>query len=163
MERRTFYNEIITDHNINPMHKVKLIDPTAEGSEHASHMECGPGQNQPGTYELRGVNPTCGDDIVLEIKLAEDGNTIEDGGFTGSGCAISQASADIMLDMMIGRSLPEAMALKDKFLAMIKGTASEENIEELEEAGALRDIAHMPSRVKCAVLGWHTFEEMFPE
>ena len=83
-----------------------------------------------------------------------------DGAFEGSGCAISQASADIMLDLIIGKSEEEARHLADLFLRMIKGEASENEIEELEEAGALVDVSHMPARVKCAVLGWHTMEEM---
>ena len=79
---------------------------------------------------------------------------------SGSGCAISQASADMMLDLIIGQKKEDAMALADKFLKMIKGTATPEEIEELDEASALKDIAHMPARVKCAVLGWHTMDEM---
>ena len=89
-----------------------------------------------------------------------DEGIIEDGAFVGDGCAISQASADIMLDMVIGLEKDEAIRLSDMFLRMIKGEASEEEIEELDEAGALRDISHMPARVKCAVLGWHTMEEL---
>ena len=89
-----------------------------------------------------------------------DEGIIEDGAFVGDGCAISQASADIMLDMVIGLEKDEAIRLSDMFFRMIKGEASEEEIEELDEAGALRDISHMPARVKCAVLGWHTMEEL---
>ncbi len=85
---------------------------------------------------------------------------IEDGCFTGDGCAISQASADMMLDLIIGKTMDEALRLKEIFIRMIRGEASEEEIESLEEASALRDISHMPARVKCAVLGWHTFGEM---
>ena len=85
---------------------------------------------------------------------------IVDGSFVGEGCAVSQASADMMLDLIIGRKVEEAEKLSDCFLKMIKGTATEEEIESLEEASALEDIAHMPARVKCAVLGWHTMEEM---
>lgn len=83
-----------------------------------------------------------------------------DGSFVGSGCAISQASADIMLELIIGKKKEEALHLADLFLQMIKGTIKEEDLEELEEAIALQDISHMPARVKCAVLGWHTMEEM---
>lgn len=108
---------------------------------------------------LEGVNPSCGDHICLKLKVEED--VVSDGAFTGDGCAVSQASADMMLDLIIGRRKEEALALADSFLKMIKGTASEEEIEQLEEASALSDIAHMPARVKCAVLGWHTMEEMF--
>ena len=138
MENRTFYNEVLTEHNIHPSHKVKLIKPA---------------------MELRGVNPSCGDDITLQIIVDENG-TIEDGGFTGDGCAISQASADMMLDLIIGKSKEEALTLKDTFLRMIKEKLTEEELDTLEEAQALRDISHMPSRVKCAVLGWHTLEEI---
>ena len=144
MENRTFYNEILTDHNLHPLHKEKLPD---------------------ANLVLEGVNPSCGDDIILQLKV-EDGQVV-DGAFEGSGCAISQASADMMLDLIIGKKKDEALRLEeearhlaDLFLRMIKGEASEKEIEELEEAGALVDVSHMPARVKCAVLGWHTMEEM---
>ena len=110
------------------------------------------------THSLEGVNPSCGDEIRLKLKT--DGQTITDGAFVGSGCAVSQASADIMLGMILGKKKKEALKMGETFLKMIKGTATEEEIESLEEASALEDIAHMPARVKCAVLGWHTMEEM---
>ena len=134
---RSFYNEILTDHNLYPMHKHELAD---------------------ANMQLEGVNPSCGDDIILNLKV-EDGKIV-DGSFTGDGCAISQASADIMLDLIIGREVEEAERLKESFLHMIKGEATDEEMELLEEAGALADISHMPARVKCAVLGWHTLENM---
>ena len=134
---RSFYNEILTDHNLHPMHKHELAD---------------------ANMQLEGVNPSCGDDIILNLKV-EDGKIV-DGSFTGDGCAISQASADIMLDLTIGREVEEAERLKESFLHMIKGEATDEEMELLEEAGALADISHMPARVKCAVLGWHTLENM---
>lgn len=134
---RSFYNEILTDHNLHPMHKHALPD---------------------ANMQLEGVNPSCGDDIILNLKV-EDGKIL-DGSFTGDGCAISQASADIMLDLIIGREVEEAEKLKERFLHMIKGEATDEEMELLEEAGALADISHMPARVKCAVLGWHTLENM---
>ena len=133
MSNRSFYNEVLTDHNISPGHKHEIY-----------------GAN----FELEGVNPNCGDDIVLKLRV-EDG-VITDGGYTGDGCAISQASADIMLDLVIGKSTENAQRLADMFLRMIRGEASDDEIEELEEAGALKDVSHMPARVKCAVLGWHT-------
>ena len=138
MQNRTFYNEILTEHNIHPIHKTKMIEPQKS---------------------LRGVNSSCGDDITLQLNVSDDG-IIEDGAFFGDGGAISQASADMMLDLVIGRSIEEAMTLKDTFLKMIKDKVTEEELEMLEEAGSLQDISHMPSRVKCAVLGWHTLEEM---
>lgn len=78
----------------------------------------------------------------------------------GDGCAISQASADMMLDLIIGKRKEEALHLSELFLRMIKGSVSESELDELEEAGALIDISHMPARVKCAVLGWHTMESL---
>ena len=77
----------------------------------------------------------------------------------GDGCAISQASADIMLGMIVGKQKDAALKLGETFLKMIQGEATEEEIDSLEEASALRDIAHMPARVKCAVLGWRTLKE----
>ena len=94
-----------------------------------------------------------------ENVRVEDGR-IAEGTFTGDGCAISQASVDIMLDLVIGKTKEEVMHLADLFFRMIKGTVSDEELEELEEASALVDISHMPARVKCAVLGWHTLTEM---
>ena len=82
-----------------------------------------------------------------------------DGAFVGDGCAISQASTDIMLGMIVGKSREEALRLGDLFLRMIRGEASEEEIDSLEEASALRDVSHMPARVKCAMLGWRTLTE----
>ena len=152
MENRSFYNEILTEHNIHPEFKHDLPD---------------------ANIELEGVNPSCGDDITLKLKV--DGDVITDGAFVGDGCAISQASADIMLGMIVGRKKEEALRLGEIFRKMIQGEATaeecmaamnrvlppalQEEIDELEEAGALKDISHMPARVKCAVLGWRTLKE----
>ncbi len=136
-DNRAFYNEILIDHNMHPGHKHDLPD---------------------ADVEMRGYNPSCGDDITMKLKLAD--GVVVDGAFQCSACAISQASADMMLDLVIGKSEEEALRLADIFLRMIKGTASEEEIDELEEAGVLQDVSHMPARVKCAVLGWHTLEQM---
>ena len=107
---------------------------------------------------LEGVNPSCGDDIELQL-LIKDG-VIEDAAFNGSGCAISQASCDMMCDRIIGEKKEDALALAQNFMGMIKGTATDEQIETLDESAALKDISHMPARVKCAVLGWRTMSEM---
>ena len=140
MENRSFYNEILTEHNLRPGFKHDLPD---------------------ANLVLEGVNPNCGDDIFLKLKVVDD--VIEDGAFVGDGCAISQASADIMLGMIIGKKKEEALRLGELFFRMIKGETTPEETEELEEASALKDIAHMPARVKCAVLGWHTLAEMFKQ
>ena len=110
------------------------------------------------THTLEGVNPSCGDDIILSLRV-EDG-VVADGGFTGSGCAISQASASLMLDLIIGRDLDAARRLADIFLRMITGDVTDEELEELEDAAALQGISKIPARVKCAVLSWHTLEEL---
>lgn len=136
MKSRSFYNEILTEHNLRPEYKHDLPD---------------------ANIVLEGVNPNCGDDIFLKLKVEND--VIEDGAFVGDGCAISQASADIMLGMIIGKTKEEALKLGELFSKMIKGTASKEEVESLEEAGALQDISHMPARVKCAILGWRTLKE----
>lgn len=137
MQNNTFYNEILTDHNLHPGHKHDLPD---------------------ADLVLEGMNPSCGDDIFLKLKV-KDGK-ITDGAFEGDGCAISQASTDMMLDLIIGKSTEEALNLAEIFLRMIKGQITSEEKDQLEEAGILEDISHMPSRVKCAVLGWHTMEEV---
>ena len=113
------------------------------------------------THSLEGVKPSCGDDIILELK--EENGIIVDGAFVGSGCAISQASVDMMLDLIIGRSKEEALKLASLFSRMIKGEATGDELEPLEEAMSLEDISKMPARVKCAVLGWHTMEDLLGE
>ena len=138
MDTQELYREILNEHNLNPSHKTQM-----EGA----------------TISLNGVNPSCGDNITLNLKI-EDG-IIKDGSFTGSGCAVSQASCDMMLDLVIGKSIQEADKLNDIFMGMIRGESTEEQLEELDEAASLSDISKMPSRVKCAVLGWRTMKEMF--
>ncbi len=110
------------------------------------------------TVSLEGVNPSCGDDIILDL-LIEDG-IIEDAGFHGDGCAISRASASIMIDLVKGKTVEEAKELMNLFFGMVKGEITdEEKIQQLEEAAALQGVSRMPARVKCAVLAWHTLEE----
>ena len=109
MENRSFYNEILTEHNVRPEFKHDMPD---------------------ADIVLEGVNPSCGDDIFLKLKT--DGDTITDGAFVGDGCAISQASADIMLGMVVGKKKEEALQMGKIFMKMIKGDASEEEIDSLE-------------------------------
>lgn len=138
MDTKELYREILNEHNINPTHKKEIAD---------------------FTFSHPGVNPSCGDNIVLNVKLED--NIIKDASFTGSGCAVSQASVDMMLDLVIGKTKDEAMQLQENFMAMIQGTASDAQIETLDEAASLQDISKMPARVKCAVLGWRTMKECF--
>ena len=109
------------------------------------------------THSLEGVNPSCGDDITLQLRV-KDGR-IEDAGFIGSGCAISQASASLMIDLVKGRTVEDARRLIGLYFDMIKGKITPEQLDDLEDAAALQGIAHVPARVKCAVLAWHTLEE----
>ena len=138
MDLKNLYREIVNEHNLNPTHKHPMENPD---------------------LVLRGVNPSCGDDITLMLKL-KDG-IITEGSFTGEGCAISQASADMMLDQIAGLTTEEAIKRSDLFRAMIQGEVTdEEELEELDEAASLIDVSHMPARVKCAMLGWRTMKEI---
>lgn len=130
------YNEILNEHNLHPENKFKLDDATA--SEH-------------------GVNPNCGDEITLSVKL--NGDVIEDAAFEGSGCAISQASTDIMIDLMLDNTVEKAKQLCHLFIGMVQGTITDEaELKPLQEALTFKNISKMPARVKCAVLSWHTME-----
>ncbi len=136
------YNAEFMDHVAHPDYKYEMEDPTC------SH---------------EGVNPSCGDELTFSIHLADDG-TIGEAAFTGHGCAISQASADIMSDLMVGKTPEEAISLCKLFKGMITGEETdEEKLGELEDATILKDISHMPARVKCAELAWRTLEEMLEE
>ena len=135
------YNELIMEHSMNSYNKKKL--------EKADYCEVG-------------HNPNCGDEITLELKL--NGDIIEDMAFSGHGCAISQASTSIMIDVLKGKTVEEAKEIIKTFIDMIKReTKSEEELEKLEEAIAFRNVANMPARVKCALLAWHTIEDMLNE
>ena len=132
------YNDLIMEHSMNSYNKKKL--------EKADYSEIG-------------HNPNCGDEITLELKL--DGNKIEDMAFTGHGCAISQASTSIMIDTLRGKTIEEAKEIIKTFIEMIKReTTDEEQLKKLEDAIAFKNVSNMPARVKCALLAWHTLEDM---
>lgn len=132
------YNELIMEHSMNSYNKKKLGN--------ADYCEIG-------------HNPNCGDEITLELKL--NGNIIEDMAFSGHGCAISQASTSIMIDTLKGKTINEAREIIKTFIEMIKReTTDEEELKKLEDAIAFRNVANMPARVKCALLAWHTIEDM---
>ncbi len=141
MDLSSVYTELIMEHNKNSRNKRELEN--ADISEH-------------------GHNPSCGDDITLELKL--DGDFIEDAAFTGSGCAISQASTSIMIDLIKGKKIEEAMELVETFISMIKKEIDDpQELRKLKDAMALKNISNMPARVKCAVLSWHTLKEALAE
>ena len=132
------YNELIMEHSMNSYNKKKL--------ENADFCEIG-------------HNPNCGDEITLQLKI--DGDKIIDMAFSGHGCAISQASTSIMIDTLKGKTIEEAKEIIKTFIEMIKReTKSEEELEKLEDAIAFRNVANMPARVKCALLAWHTIENI---
>ena len=132
------YNELIMEHSMNSYNKKKL--------NHADFCEIG-------------HNPNCGDEITLELNV-KDG-VIEDMAFSGHGCAISQASTSIMIDTLKGKTLEEAKEIIKTFIGMIKREITdEEKLEKLEDAIAFQNVSHMPARVKCALLAWHTLEDI---
>lgn len=114
------------------------------------------------TCSHEGINPSCGDELTLQLRI-EDG-VIEEASFVGSGCAVSQASADMMADLITGETVEEAKRLVGLFLGMIKGEPlSEEDKEDLDEAAELESISRMPARVKCAELAWRTLEKLLAD
>lgn len=132
---------------------TELIAEHSRSTENKHHLDCP-------SICLKGRNPSCGDEISLEFQV-EDG-IIKDASFVGIGCAISQASTSIMIDLIKGEPVEKAKHLAELFLKMIKREITdEEELEELDEALALKNIANMPARVKCAVLSWHTLDEAF--
>ena len=132
------YNELIMEHSMNSYNKKEL--------ENADFQEVG-------------HNPNCGDEITLEVKL--DGNIIKDMAFTGHGCAISQASTSIMIDTLKGKTVSEAKEIIKIFIDMIKREIkNEEDLKKLEDAIAFKNVSNMPARVKCALLAWHTMEDI---
>lgn len=140
--------------NLNALY-TELILEHSRNCENKRSLECA-------TCSKRGYNPSCGDDITIELQV-EEGKII-DAAFTGSGCAISQASTSIMIDLVKGRSAEEAQQLTEIFLGMIKREIKEEEqLEILDEAIAFQNISNMPARVKCAVLAWHTLTQAIAE
>ena len=126
--------------------------------EHNSHPDY-KYQMDNATHTHDGINPSCGDELTLSLRV--ENGVIEEAAFTGHGCAISQASADIMADLITGETVEEAKRLSELFLAMIRGEElSSEDDEDLDEAAQLKDISHMPARVKCAELAWRTLDGM---
>ena len=136
MELKQLYTDLILEYNKDKTNKRKISSPTVH--EH-------------------GHNPSCGDDIDIEAKV--ENGVITDLAYTGTGCAISQASTAMMAELLHGRTVEEGLRLCRLFLDMIRGKVTDDSqLEELEAAITLKDISQMPVRVKCATLGWHTLE-----
>ena len=131
----SMYQQIILDHYKHPTHRGEIDEFDAE---------------------VHHVNPTCGDEITLRVKLS-DGD-IADLGWTGEGCSISQASTSVMSDLVVGTPVEGALALQAKFLELMQSqghhSLTEDEIEALEDAIAFEGVSKYPARVKCALLGW---------
>ena len=137
-ELEDIYNDLIMEHSMNSYNKKKL---------------------QNADFEEMGHNPNCGDEITLELKM--NGNVIEDMAFSGHGCAISLSSTSIMIDTLKGKTIEEAKEIIGTFIGMIKREiTNEEDLRGLEDAIAFKNVSNMPARVKCALLAWHTMEDI---
>jgi nitrogen fixation NifU-like protein len=137
MDLDSLYQEIILDHYKNPHHK---------------------GLREPFEAEVHHVNPTCGDEVTLRVHLSE--GVVEDVSYDAVGCSISQAAASVMTDLVIGRTVDEAMDIHGEFLALMQGKGAVEPDEEVLEDGiAFAGVARFPSRVKCALLSWMAWKD----
>jgi len=135
------YQEIILDHYKHPHHA---------------------GLREPFQAEVHHVNPTCGDEVTLRVHLAGDGHdaVIEDVSYDALGCSISQASVSVLTDLLIGKSVKEAMDVHGEFLGLMQGRGSVDPDEEVLEDGiAFAGVAKFPARVKCALLGWMAWKD----
>jgi nitrogen fixation protein NifU and related proteins len=133
----SMYQEIILDHYRNPHHK---------------------GLRDDFDVEVHHVNPTCGDEVTLRVKL--DGAVVRDVSYDGAGCSISQASTSVMTDLVIGKSVDEAMGRSDAFLELMQSRGTLEPDEDVLEDGiAFAGVSRYPARVKCALLGWMAWKD----
>ena len=139
---RELYQEVILDHSRHPRHFGPL--------DHATH-------------KAEGYNPLCGDRVTVMLALGRD-DRVADIKFEGKGCAISQASASMMTEMLAGRTLPEAQKLMDGFLHLVKGEDTKDlAANDREHLDVMAGISEFPMRVKCATLAWHTFKNALDE
>ena len=139
----SIYSAALMDHNAHPDYKYKMDD---------------------ATHSHDGINASCGDEMTLYLRIDDATDVIEEASFTGHGCAISQASADMMAGLLEGETVAEAKRLSALFIGMIQGNElSEEDAEDLDEAAELQSISRMPARVKCAELAWRTLGGILAE
>jgi len=141
----SMYREIILDHYKHPQHRGLPVEFDAE---------------------VHHVNPTCGDEVTLRVRVAADG-TIADLGWEGEGCSISQASTSVMSGLVTGKPVKDALALQERFLELMqsRGEAelSDADEDELEDAVAFEGVSKYPARVKCALLGWMAMKSAVAE
>ncbi|GAA4227160.1 SUF system NifU family Fe-S cluster assembly protein [Actinomadura meridiana] len=142
MHLEGMYQEVILDHYRNPHHK---------------------GLREPFEGEAHHVNPTCGDEVTLRVHLDGDGQaaTVADVSYDAMGCSISQASASVMSDLVIGKSVKEAMAVGEEFLTLMqsRGQDIEPDEDVLEDAIAFAGVSKYPARIKCALLAWMAWKD----
>ncbi len=133
------YQEIILDHYKHPHNKGLRDDFGAE---------------------VHHVNPTCGDEITLRVHLADGGQVVADVSYDSLGCSISQASASVLTDLVIGKTVDEAMAVHQEFQTLMQGKGTVEPDEDVLEDGiAFAGVAKFPARVKCALLSWMAWKD----
>jgi nitrogen fixation NifU-like protein len=139
MQIQSLYQEIILDHYRNPHHK---------------------GLREPYDAEVHHVNPTCEVTLRVALKDADDGPVVTDVSYDCLGCSISQASASIMADLVIGKPVSEAMAISQEFLELMQSKGETEPDEKvLEDAVAFAGVSRYPARIKCALLGWMAWKD----
>lgn len=137
MELDSLYQEVILDHYKHPHHKG--LHPVSDAQVHH-------------------VNPSCGDEITLNLRLRD--GVVSDVSWDGVGCSISQASVSILSDLMTGRALDDAMSVHREFLELMQSKGSKSGDETiLEDAIALAGVSRYPARIKCALLGWMAFKD----
>jgi nitrogen fixation protein NifU and related proteins len=125
--------------------------------DHWKHPR-GNGLREPYAAESRQVNPTCGDEVTMRVRL--DGSTVADVSYEGLGCSISQASASVLYELLNGKPLPEALSVHEAFAELMGGRGQVEPDEEvLEDAVAFAGVARYPARIKCALLPWMAFKD----
>lgn len=116
------------------------------------------GLREPFGAQVHHVNPTCGDEVTMRVEVEDD--TVTDVSYDGVGCSISQASTSVMSDLVIGRSVGEALGLHEAFTEMMHSRGEAQPDEDtLEDAVAFVGVAKFPARVKCALLGWSAFKD----
>jgi nitrogen fixation protein NifU and related proteins len=125
--------------------------------DHWKHPR-GRGLREPYGTESRQVNPTCGNEVTLRVRL--DGATVADVSYEGLGCSISQASASVLYELLNGRPLADALSVHDAFTELVGGRGQVEPDEQLlEDAVAFAGVARYPARIKCALLPWMAFKD----
>ena len=137
MELTSMYQEIILDHYRHPIGRITLEDFDSE---------------------VHHVNPTCGDEITLRIKM--DDGVVSAVGHQGQGCSISQASASVMTELLEGQPLQRALEIEAEFLTLMQSKGEgKPNEDLLEDAVAFSGVSKYPARVKCALLAWMAFKD----